>query len=65
MRNTLKSIFNIIPTNRVNGYEDGAEWKTDVYESDTFLEEMAETWEGLKPLYEQLHAYVRYKLVKR
>jgi len=26
---------------------------------------MDETWRGLKPLYEQLHAYVRNKLVKR
>ena len=47
---------------RANDFKDGADWKTDVYESDTFLEEMAETWEGLKPLYEQLHAYVRHKL---
>lgn len=32
------------------------------YESQNFVEEMAETWNGLKPLYEQLHAYVRSKL---
>ncbi len=38
---------------------------TEDYESDTFVEEMAQTWEGLKPLYEQLHAYVRHKLAKR
>ena len=50
---------------RANGFTDGADWKTDVYESDTFLDEMAETWEGLKPLYEQLHAYVRQKLAER
>ena len=50
---------------RANGFTDGADWKTDVYESDTFLDEMAETWEGLKPLYEQLHAYVRHKLAER
>ena len=55
----------LLDLNRINGYKDGAEMKTDVYESDTFMEEMAETWEGLKPLYEQLHAYVRHKLVER
>ncbi len=44
---------------------DGTAYKTDAYESDTFVEEMDRTWRGLKPLYEQLHAYVRHKLVKR
>ena len=39
--------------------------KTIAYESDTFIEEMEETWEGLKPLYEQLHAYVRHHLNKK
>lgn len=50
---------------RLNGFEDGTEMKTVRYESDTFVEEMAETWQGLKPLYEQLHAYVRHKLVEK
>ena len=49
---------------RLNGYKDGTESKTDAYESETFVQEMAETWRGLKPLYEQIHAYVRHKLVK-
>ena len=39
--------------------------KVDVTESDTFMEEMEATWQGLKPLYSQLHAYVRNKLVER
>ncbi len=47
---------------RLNGYKDGTAMKVQPYESETFVEEMAETWEGLKPLYEQLHAYVRSKL---
>ena len=50
---------------RLNGFRDGTEMKTDPYESETFVEEMEQTWQGLKPLYEQLHAYVRQKLVKR
>merc|ERR1712042_118185 len=48
----------------LNGFKDASIMKVDPYESDTFQEEMDETWLGLKPLYEQLHAYVRNKLHK-
>ena len=48
---------------RLNGYKDGTEMKVVSYESDTFVKEMEDTWNGLKPLYEQLHAYVRAKLL--
>jgi peptidyl-dipeptidase A len=47
----------------LNGYKDGTEMKVVAYESDTFVKEMEDTWNGLKPLYEQLHAYVRAKLL--
>ena len=50
---------------RLNGYKDGTEMKVQPYESDTFVQEMEETWNGLKPLYEQLHAYVRSKLLQK
>ena len=50
---------------RLNVFRDGTEMKIEPYESDTFVEEMDETWRGLKPLYEQLHAYVRHKLAKK
>ena len=50
---------------RMNGFKDGTEMKTNAYESDTFVQEMDRTWQGLKPLYEQLHAYVRYHLHKK
>ncbi len=50
---------------KLNGYRDATEMKVRSYESETFVEEMAATWRGLKPLYEQLHAYVRNKLIKR
>merc|ERR1711874_88208 len=49
---------------QLNGFDDASLMKVDPYESDTFKEEMGETWEGLKPLYQQLHAYVRHKLSK-
>ena len=48
----------------LNGFADASLMKVDPYESSTFKEEMGETWEGLKPLYQQLHAYVRSKLHK-
>ncbi len=50
---------------RLNGFRDGTEMKIESYESDTFVEEMDQTWRGLKPLYEQLHAYVRHKLIQK
>ena len=46
----------------LNGFEDAGKMKIDSYESSTFQQEMEETWQGLKPLYEQLHAYVRHRL---
>ena len=49
---------------RLNGFKDATEMKTIPYESETFVSEMEQTWLGLKPLYEQLHAYVRHKLQK-
>lgn len=47
---------------KLNGFKDASIMKVDQYESETFQQEMEETWLGLKPLYEQLHAYVRNKL---
>ena len=32
----------------LNRFKDGTEMKTHSYESDTFVEEMAQTWNGLK-----------------
>jgi peptidyl-dipeptidase A len=49
----------------LNGFQDATAMKTHPYESDTFVQEMDATWQGLKPLYEQLHAYVRNKLHKK
>jgi peptidyl-dipeptidase A len=50
---------------RMNGFRDATDMKIQPYESDTFVQEMEETWLGLKPLFEQLHAYVRNKLHKK
>ena len=42
--------FNMFCTFRLNGYDDGSLMKTSSYDSDTFIQEMEETWQGLKPL---------------
>ena len=63
IRNYYKDYIHL--TNKaaqMNGFRDGTEMKTHAYESDTFVQEMDATWQGLKPLYEQLHAYVRNRL---
>ena len=47
---------------KLNGYRDASIMKVSSYESETFQEDIEETWLELKPLYQQLHAYVRNKL---
>jgi peptidyl-dipeptidase A len=50
---------------RLNGFSDnGAYWRS-WYESDTFRQECERLWNEIRPLYEQLHAYVRRKLQER
>ena len=34
------------------------------FESEAFLQELEEAWNNLKPLYDQLHGYVRHNLHK-
>ncbi|KAF8795129.1 Angiotensin-converting enzyme-like protein [Argiope bruennichi] len=48
----------------LNGFEDTGEFSREAYDSETFVEEIEELWQTLKPLYEQLHAYVRRKLIQ-
>ncbi|CAG5116627.1 unnamed protein product [Candidula unifasciata] len=44
------------------GYQDtGEEWRS-AYESDTFVADVQDLFDQLRPLYEQLHAYVRRRL---
>jgi len=60
MFNTYVDIYN--KAAKMNGFKDASDMKIVDYESSTFKQEMESTWQGLKPLYEQLHAYVRNKL---
>ncbi|KAK7075583.1 hypothetical protein SK128_019630 [Halocaridina rubra] len=47
---------------KLNGFEDaGEQWRSE-YETDDFREQLEELWDKLRPLYEQLHAYVRSRL---
>ena len=45
-----------------NGYENEADYRQSIYEVDDLQKIVLDFWDGLKPLYEELHAYVRYRL---
>lgn len=45
-----------------NGYENEADYRQSIYEVDDLKKIVLDFWDGLKPIYEELHAYVRYRL---
>lgn len=47
-----------------NGFEDRGEWWRSWYEVDDLPTKVENLWNDLKPLYLELHAYVRHKLTK-
>ncbi|KAL6422848.1 hypothetical protein ACFW04_010403 [Cataglyphis niger] len=47
---------------RLNNFTDAAEYWMFPYESPNFQQDIDEVWEMIRPLYEELHAYVRRKL---
>ncbi|XP_073942653.1 angiotensin-converting enzyme-like isoform X3 [Choristoneura fumiferana] len=47
---------------KLNGFKDVAEWWQSEYEVADFEQQLAKLWEDVKPLYQQLHAYVRKQL---
>ncbi|CAH2105253.1 unnamed protein product [Euphydryas editha] len=47
---------------KLNGFKDVAELWQSEYEVSDFEEQLAKLWEDVKPLYQQLHAYVRKRL---
>ncbi|XP_053672164.1 angiotensin-converting enzyme-like [Anopheles nili] len=49
---------------KLNNYDSGAESWLSAYEDDTFEEQADAVMEEMRPFYEQLHGYVRYKLRK-
>lgn len=46
----------------LNGFRSGAEAWLDVYDDPTFEDQLEKIFSQIRPFYEQLHAYVRYKL---
>ena len=44
------------------GYDNMGDFWLLHYESETFREEVATMWNTVRPLFEELHAYVRYRL---
>lgn len=50
---------------RLNNFSDYAAYWIKDYEADDFLEHIETLWQQLKPLYLQLHAYVRHELRKK
>ena len=47
------------------GYDDNGDYWRSWYEDPDFEADCARLWSEVKPLYEQLHAYVRRKLLER
>ncbi|KYQ52124.1 Angiotensin-converting enzyme [Trachymyrmex zeteki] len=47
---------------RMNNFTDAAEYWMFPYESPNFQQDIDEAWESIRPLYEELHAYIRRKL---
>lgn len=50
---------------KLNGFANMGEMWIYPYESDTFREDLEHLWNQLRPLYQQLHAYIRRKLRER
>lgn len=44
------------------GYENAAEWWQSDYEDFDFTETIDSLWNAAKPLYDELHTYVRHRL---
>ncbi|KAF8795126.1 Angiotensin-converting enzyme-like protein [Argiope bruennichi] len=49
----------------LNGFKDAGELWREAYESETFEEEVEELLQTIRPFYEQLHAYVRRKMMQQ
>ena len=48
---------------QVNGYEDYGDQLRQKYETKTFESDVQELYDEMKPLYLELHAYIRRKLL--
>lgn len=48
---------------RLNGFHDAGDFQRDKYETPSFVKDLKNLWNEIRPLYQQLHAYVRRKLI--
>lgn len=49
---------------KLNGFDDASQLWQETYEYEGFEESMARLWKQLEPLYQELHAYVRARLME-
>lgn len=49
----------------LNGYKSGAEYWLSFYEDSTFEKQLENIFDTIRPLYEQVHGYVRYRLKQK
>ncbi|ODN05348.1 Angiotensin-converting enzyme [Orchesella cincta] len=65
MRNNFTDMVAIMDlAAKMNNFSDAAEYDVRSYNSPTFRDDIEKIWQQMKPFYEQLHAYVRFKLRK-
>lgn len=65
MRTNYTNYVNLI--NKVaigNGFPDGSKWWQSHYEDEHFSENIDRIWSQIEPLYNELHTYMRYKLIE-
>ena len=61
---SFSKVLSLYLSSYISGYNDTGSYWRDAYESDTFQTDLQELLEQLKPLYENLHTYVRRELSK-
>lgn len=47
-----------------NGFKDAAEWWQSRFEDTNFVQSVDKLWDEVKPLYDDLHAYTKLKLLE-
>lgn len=63
MREQYERYVNLtIKAATANGMSNASLWWYQEYEDDNFIDKIDEIWEQLKPLYNELHTYVKFKL---
>uniref|UniRef100_A0A218QXF0 Angiotensin-converting enzyme n=1 Tax=Tityus serrulatus TaxID=6887 RepID=A0A218QXF0_TITSE len=50
---------------RLNGFKNAGEFQREKYESPTLIQDLEDLWQQIRPLYQQLHAYVRRRLIEK